>query len=72
MQTTTESASTPISKGGWRYDPDDPQDVADHAEFTAVELRDLETECGFDFAAHPALALAEQEPAEDHPEEEEQ
>lgn len=53
---STESASTPISRGGYRYNPDDPQDVADFAAFTAAELTELAAERDLDFSQHPAMA----------------
>lgn len=54
---TMESASTPISAGGWRYDPGNEQDRSDFAGYTAEELRNLarEDDRGYDFSQHPAV-----------------
>jgi hypothetical protein len=50
-----ESASTPISMGGWKYNPADAQDVADFEQFGADELEALERNDGYDFSQHPAI-----------------
>jgi hypothetical protein len=50
-----ESASTPISMGGWKYNPADPQDVADFENHGADELRGLEHNGNYDFSQHPAI-----------------
>jgi hypothetical protein len=55
-----ESASTPISHGGWKYNPADPQDVIDFEQFGADELEALERNRGYDFTDHPAKAAAEE------------
>lgn len=54
MIRSQESASTPISAGGWKYNPEGPQDVEDFANFTAAQLRELEREQSYDFSLHPA------------------
>jgi hypothetical protein len=48
-----ESASTPISAGGWRYNPADPQDRIDFEHHGADELAGLERNRGLDFTDHP-------------------
>jgi hypothetical protein len=55
MTHSPESASTPISMGGYRYNPADPQDVADFENFGADELRGLERNDNYDFSQHPAI-----------------
>lgn len=50
-----ESASTPISQGGWKYNPDDPQDVQDFLGWSARSLHDLEADHGYDFSQHPMV-----------------
>jgi hypothetical protein len=50
-----ESASTPISKGGWCYNPDDPQDQADFRRYTTTDLAALaRLRPDFDMTRHPA------------------
>lgn len=54
-----ESASTPISAGGWKYNHDDPQDRTDFAGYTAEQLRELERGgpgADYDFSDHPAIS----------------
>jgi hypothetical protein len=50
-----ESASTPISMGGWKYQHDNPQDRIDFEQFGADELEALERNDGYDFSRHPAI-----------------
>jgi hypothetical protein len=54
MTQSPESASTPISMGGWKYNPNDAQDVADFEHHGAGELVGLERNRGLDFTDHPA------------------
>jgi hypothetical protein len=54
MTHSPESASTPISMGGWKYNPADPQDRIDFADHGADELAGLERNRGLDFSDHPA------------------
>ena len=61
MVRSPESASTPISAGGYTYQPTDAQDVADFANHTAAELATLAAEQGYDFSAHPAVDPGEQD-----------
>jgi hypothetical protein len=58
MPQSPESASTPISMGGWRYNPDDAQDVIDFADHGADELAGLERNRGYDFTDHPTRQSA--------------
>lgn len=51
--TSPESPSTPISRGGWKYDRNDAQDRTQFAGHTAAELRALAGgEHGYDFSNH--------------------
>lgn len=57
-----ESASTPISEGGWKYNPENPQDVADFADADVAELEQYERDRpGLDFSTHPAMVARDAE-----------
>lgn len=53
MVRSQESASTPISADGWRYQHEDEQDRQDFEHHYAAELLDLERERDYDFSDHP-------------------
>lgn len=59
MATSIESSSTPISRGGWRYQHDDEQDRADFAGWTRAELEAANARQPegqeMDFSDHPAM-----------------
>lgn len=57
MVRSQESASTPISAGGWKYHHDDEQDRADFAGYSSSELANIEANGGCDFTDHPNRPL---------------